>query len=149
MAEAFSVSEKIGEVCSALEEPDRKELIYALHMYGMFGEEVELSAVHKVMFDLLKKEIDYSKSMRARGAKGGRKKAANAKKNSSKALPKKDKVDGAISSENSAAEGYQTPSKALAEGYQTPSKALAEGYQTPSKALAEGYQTPSKALAEG
>lgn len=72
MAEAFTVFEKFGDVCAELEEPDRKELIYAINMYGMFGEEVELPYMLKALFISLKEDIDNSKSARARGSKGGR-----------------------------------------------------------------------------
>lgn len=72
MAEAFTVFEKFGDVCAELEESDRKELIYAINMYGMFGEEVELPYMLKALFISLKEDIDNSKAMRARGSKGGR-----------------------------------------------------------------------------
>lgn len=72
MAEAFTMFEKFGEVCAALEEADRKELIYALNMYGMFGEEVELPYFLRALFISLKDDIDYSKESRKRGSKGGR-----------------------------------------------------------------------------
>ena len=72
MAEAFTMFEKFGEVCAALEEADRKELIYALNMYGMFGQEVELPYFLRALFISLKDDIDYSKESRKRGSKGGR-----------------------------------------------------------------------------
>lgn len=72
MAEAFTVFEKFGDVCAELEESDRKELIYAINMYGMFGVEVELPYMLKALFISLKEDIDNSKAMRARGSKGGR-----------------------------------------------------------------------------
>lgn len=72
MAESFTMFEKFGDVCEALEEPDRKELIYAISMYGMFGEEVELPYLLKALFISLKEDIDNSKNARARGSKGGR-----------------------------------------------------------------------------
>lgn len=75
MAEAFTVFEKFGEVCAELREDDRKELIYAINMYGMFGEEVELPYLLKALFVSLKEDIDNSKAMRTRGSKGGRPKA--------------------------------------------------------------------------
>lgn len=75
MAEAFTVFEKFGDVCAELEEADRKELIYAINMYGMFGEEVELPYGLKPIFIALKEDIDYSKDSRKRGAKGGRPKS--------------------------------------------------------------------------
>ena len=74
MAEAFTVFEKFGDVCAELEESDRKELIYAINMYGMFGVEVELPYMLKALFISLKEDIDNSKAMRARGSKGGRQK---------------------------------------------------------------------------
>ena len=72
MAEAFTVFEKFGDVCAALDVEDRKELIYAINMYGMFGVEVELPYMLKALFISLKEDIDNSKAMRARGSKGGR-----------------------------------------------------------------------------
>ena len=75
MAEAFTVFEKFGDVCAALDVEDRKELIYAINMYGMFGEEVDLPYGLKPIFIALKEDIDYSKDSRKRGSKGGRPKA--------------------------------------------------------------------------
>ena len=75
MAEAFTVFEKFGDVCAALDVEDRKELIYAINMYGMFGEEVELPYGLKPIFIALKEDIDNSKQSRKRGAKGGRPKS--------------------------------------------------------------------------
>lgn len=75
MAEAFTVFEKFGDVCAALDVEDRKELIYAINMYGMFGEEVELPYSLKPIFIALKEDIDNSKESRKRGAKGGRPKS--------------------------------------------------------------------------
>ena len=75
MAESFTVFEKFGDVCSELEEADRKELIYAINMYGMYGEEVDLPYLLKALFISLKEDIDNSKTARARGSKGGRPKA--------------------------------------------------------------------------
>ena len=75
MAEAFTVFEKFGDVCAALNEEDRKELIYAINMYGMFNEEVELPYGLKPIFIALKEDIDNSKESRKRGAKGGRPKS--------------------------------------------------------------------------
>ena len=73
MADTFTVFEKFGDVCAALDEPDRKELIYAINMYGMFGEEVELPYMLKALFISLKEDIDNSKEARAQGAKGAKK----------------------------------------------------------------------------
>lgn len=75
MAEAFTVFEKFGDVCAALDEGDRKELIYAINMYGMFNEEVELQYSLKPIFIALKEDIDNSKESRKRGSKGGRPKS--------------------------------------------------------------------------
>ena len=75
MAEAFTVFEKFGDVCAALDVEDRKELIYAINMYGMFSEEVELPYGLKPIFIALKEDIDHSKDSRKRGAKGGRPKS--------------------------------------------------------------------------
>lgn len=75
MAEAFTVFEKFGDVCAALDEGDRKELIYAINMYGMFNKEVELPYSLKPIFIALKEDIDNSKESRKRGSKGGRPKS--------------------------------------------------------------------------
>ena len=75
MADSFTVFEKFGDVCAELEEEDRKELIYAINMYGMYGEEVELPYLLKALFVSLKEDIDNSKNARTRGSKGGRPKA--------------------------------------------------------------------------
>lgn len=72
MAAAFTIFEKFGDVCAALNEDDRKELCYAICMYGMFGEEVELPYLLKAIFISLKEDIDNSKESRLRGSKGGR-----------------------------------------------------------------------------
>ena len=72
MAGSFTVFEKFGDVCAALNEGDRKELIYAINMYGMFGETVELSYPLNALFISLREDIDNSKSARERGTKGGR-----------------------------------------------------------------------------
>lgn len=75
MADSFTVFEKFGDVCAELEEEDRKELIYAINMYGMYGETVELPYLLKALFVSLKEDIDNSKSARTRGSRGGRPKA--------------------------------------------------------------------------
>lgn len=72
MASAFTIFEKFGDVCAALDEADRKELCYAICMYGMFGEEVELPYLLKAIFISLREDIDNSKESRMRGSKGGR-----------------------------------------------------------------------------
>lgn len=72
MAAAFTIFEKFADVCAALEEADRKELIYAINMYGMFGEEVELPYHLKPIFIALREDIDNSKESRKRGSAGGR-----------------------------------------------------------------------------
>lgn len=72
MAEAFTFFEKFGDVCACLDEADCKELMYAICKYGSCGEEVELPYMLKALFVSLKEDIDNSKNMRARGAKGGR-----------------------------------------------------------------------------
>lgn len=72
MAAAFTIFEKFGDVCAALNEADRKELCYAICMYGMFGEEVELPYLLKAIFISLKEDIDNSKESRKRGSSGGR-----------------------------------------------------------------------------
>ena len=72
MSAAFTIFEKFGDVCAALDEADRKELCYAICMYGMFGQEVELPYLLKAIFISLKEDIDNSKESRQRGSKGGR-----------------------------------------------------------------------------
>lgn len=72
MAAAFTVFEKFGDVCAALNEADRKDLIYAINMYGMFGEEIELPYHLAPIFIALKEDIDNSKESRKRGSTGGR-----------------------------------------------------------------------------
>lgn len=73
MADTFTVFSKFGDVCSVLEEEDRKELIYAINMYGMFGEVVELPYMLEALFISLKDDIDNSKAARAQGSKGAKK----------------------------------------------------------------------------
>lgn len=73
MADTFTVFAKFGDVCSVLEEEDRKELIYAINMYGMFGEVVELPYMLEALFISLKDDIDNSKAARAQGSKGAKK----------------------------------------------------------------------------
>lgn len=72
MAAAFTMFEKFGDVCAALDEADRKELMYAICMYGMYGEEVELPYLLNAIFISLKEDIDNSKESRKRGSSGGR-----------------------------------------------------------------------------
>ena len=72
MADSFTIFAKFGDVCAALNEEDRKELIYAVNMYGMFGETVELPYHLAPIFIALKDDIDHSKESRKRGSKGGR-----------------------------------------------------------------------------
>lgn len=76
MAETFTFFENFGEVCACLEEEDRKELMYAICMYGAYGEEVELPYLLKAVFISLKESIDYSKTARTQGAKGAKKRWA-------------------------------------------------------------------------
>lgn len=72
MADTFTVFEQFGDVCEALNEEDRKQVVYAITMYGMFGETVELPYPHSAYFPLIKEQIDHSKAARANGSKGGR-----------------------------------------------------------------------------
>ena len=72
MADSFTIFAKFGDVCAALNEEDRKELIYAVNMYGMFGETVELPYHLAPIFIALKEDIDNSKESRKRGGRGGR-----------------------------------------------------------------------------
>ena len=76
MADSFTWIPKFGEVCDMLEEGDRRELVYAIAMYGMYGEEVELPFHLKLAFAALKDDVDYSKKRHAGGSKGGSAKAA-------------------------------------------------------------------------
>lgn len=87
MAAAFTIFEKFGDVCAALNEADRKELCYAICMYGMFGQEVELPYLLKAIFISLKEDIDNSKESRMRGSKGGR--------------PRKNQTDSVVSEPDS------------------------------------------------
>ena len=73
---AFTVFDKVGDVCAALEEEDRRQLCYAVFMYGMYGEEVELPYLLEAVFISLKEDIDNSKEARQRGSRGGRPKKA-------------------------------------------------------------------------
>lgn len=72
MASAFTMFEKFGDVCAALNEADRKELMFAICEYGMFGHEVELPYLLNAIFISLKEDIDNSKESRQRGSRGGR-----------------------------------------------------------------------------
>lgn len=73
MASKFTCFEKFGEVLELLEEDDKKELSYAIMMYGSFGEEVEItSTLVKVAFTSFKEDIDNSKKAKNDGKKGGR-----------------------------------------------------------------------------
>lgn len=73
MAEAFTFFGKFGDVCECLDEAERKELMYAICMYGSFGEEIELPRMLKALFVSLKDDIDHSKEARAQGLKGAKK----------------------------------------------------------------------------
>ena len=72
MADTFTYFEKFGDVCEALTEEDRKEVIYAITMYGTFGVEIELPYPHNAYFALIKDSLDFSKTARTNGSKGGR-----------------------------------------------------------------------------
>ena len=73
MAESFTMFAKFGDVCEALEEQDRRDLVYALAMYGMYGEVIELPYNLKPIFIALREDIDNSKASRKSGSEGGRK----------------------------------------------------------------------------
>lgn len=75
MSDSFTWLSKFGDVCELLDEADRKELIYALAMYGMYGDEPELPFHLKLAFAAMREDIDYSKTRRSAGSKGGRPKA--------------------------------------------------------------------------
>lgn len=73
MASKFTCFEKFGEVLELFEEDDKKELSYAIMMYGSFGEEIEIeSFAVKVAFTSFKEDIDNSKKAQGDGKKGGR-----------------------------------------------------------------------------
>lgn len=76
MSDSFTWLSKFGDVCELLDEADRKELIYALAMYGMYGDEPELPFHLKLAFAALREDVDYSKTRRSAGSKGGRPKAS-------------------------------------------------------------------------
>ena len=76
MADSFTWFEKFGDVCSKLSDDDRKEFVYAIAMYGMYSEEVELPYLLDALFTSVKDDIDNSKSARKSGAKGGRPKVS-------------------------------------------------------------------------
>lgn len=76
MSDTFTWLSKFGDVCEMLDEPDRKELVYALAMYGMYGEEPELPFHLKLAFAAMREDVDYSKTRRSAGSKGGRPKAS-------------------------------------------------------------------------
>ena len=80
MADSFTWFEKFGEVCSKLSGEDRKEFVYAIAMYGMYGEEVELPYPLDALFASVKDDVDNSKSARKSGSKGGRPKVSDNQK---------------------------------------------------------------------
>lgn len=77
MADSFTWFEKFGDVCSKLSDEDRKEFVYAIAMYGMYGEEVELPYPLDALFASVKDDVDNSKSARKSGSKGGRPKVSD------------------------------------------------------------------------
>ncbi|WP_417351183.1 DUF6291 domain-containing protein, partial [Gordonibacter pamelaeae] len=105
MADSFTWIEKFGDVCEMLDEPDRKELVYALAMYGMYGEETELPFHLKLAFAAMREDIDYSKTRRSAGSKGGRPKA------SQKASQKASEKDGETPSEGAENASEKEPEK--------------------------------------
>lgn len=76
MADSFTWFEKFGDVCSKLNEEDRREFVYAIAMYGMYGENVELPYLLDALFESVKDDVDNSKSARKSGNKGGRPKVS-------------------------------------------------------------------------
>lgn len=80
MADSFTWFEKFGDVCAKLNDTDRKEFVYAIAMYGMYGEDVELPYLLDALFESVKEDIDNSKSARRSGAKGGRPKVSDKSK---------------------------------------------------------------------
>lgn len=71
MAESFTVFGKFGDALEVLGDEDRKLMFYAICSYGAYGEEVELPPYLKALFIAFKEDIDYSKSSRKNGTKGG------------------------------------------------------------------------------
>lgn len=76
MADSFTWFEKFGDVCAKLSDEDRKEFVYAIAMYGMYGEEVDLPYPLDALFASVKDDVDNSKSARKSGSKGGRPKVS-------------------------------------------------------------------------
>lgn len=72
MPEKFTFFEKFGEAMAALNDNDRRELAYAIVMYGAFGEQVDVSYVPAAVLAALKDDIDNSKQAQKSGSKGGR-----------------------------------------------------------------------------
>lgn len=72
MADEFTCFKKFGDACEALTEDDQNLIGMAIAVYGMFGREVELPYHLNAMFQLMKKDIDFSKTSRKNGARGGR-----------------------------------------------------------------------------
>ena len=77
MADSFTWFEKFGDVCAKLSDEDRKEFVYAIAMYGMYGEEVDLPYPLDALFASVKDDVDNSKSARKSGSKGGRPKVSD------------------------------------------------------------------------
>lgn len=77
MADSFTMFGKFGDVCAMLEEQDRKDLTYAICMYGMFGEVVELKYPLNAVFASLMDDIDNSKKQRKQGAEGAKARERN------------------------------------------------------------------------
>lgn len=72
MAESFTMFPKFGDVLKALNADDAPLMSYAISMYGMFGEEVELPYHLAALFVALKEDIDNSKECRRAGSRGGK-----------------------------------------------------------------------------
>lgn len=72
MADSFTVFAKFGEQLARLNEEDRRELAYAIVMYGTLGEEVELGYVAGAVFAGMREDIDNSREARRQGSRGGR-----------------------------------------------------------------------------
>ena len=79
MADQFTMFEKFGDVCEDLNEEDRKLFIYALSMYGMFGEVIDLPFPLNAFFKCCKDDIDNSRKSRKEGGRHGKQREANRK----------------------------------------------------------------------
>lgn len=61
MATSFTVPEKFGDAVYSLNEVDRKELLYSVCTYGMYGEVREPPHHLRALFSLMKADMDESR----------------------------------------------------------------------------------------